>query len=315
MNIYGSRRQGPYHNGFHSHQGDPFVDTEKRIPESIRQFSINFGKPQFIFFRADLWDMHVTSSRNFSTVNDKKEHFQEYISNLLWAFDLIHQLLPNAVICTHTIPRANADWGGLLGDYMNALRFSADTKGIVLFDWYQMMAESTPSSYLRDTYHPDVFHSIFFIRMVSTALSTWMCISLPRLRHDLAMKIVGSNGNKTSMSGLLYLIDEQGLRHLIEPNATNSVMPSYLSRFEMVSFTISELEMITQSPVNLIILEEGVLFRHVSDKTVYYLWDGKKHPVHDGRIFQRHGWSFEDVKVIVSRLQFDIIPSGDAITS
>jgi len=307
VNLFGSKKNGRYHNGFQNNQADPFVDTERRIPESIKQFSAKFGMPQYVSYRADLWDLHAIPSENVRLESQRNVYLQEYILNLFWAFDLIRELLPKATLISHTIPRTQAQWASLHGDYMNSLRYVAEFKGIVLFDWYQFLENSPPASYLRDQYHPDASHSINFMKVLTRALTAWSCVNMTISRTDLARTILSKAGGHT-----YYLVDEQGLRHLIEVNSTFPSLPSYFASSPRIVLIGSEIEKITLSSVSFRFLAEGSLVRNEHEKTVYLVKDGKKHPIQDGRAFLAHGWSFDEVLVLPSQF-IDFIAVGDKV--
>ena len=58
LNVYGSNMRGPYtRKKFVNSKEDPFTDTELRIPEGITQYTEKYGKPDFVIYRADLWDL------------------------------------------------------------------------------------------------------------------------------------------------------------------------------------------------------------------------------------------------------------------
>jgi len=192
---------------------------------------------------------------------------------------------------------------------MNALRFVAASKGVVLFDWHQMLENASPASYLRDQHHPDGFQSIRFMKMITVSEATWSGVSITGTRKDLAKQIISELGG----GGVFFFVDEQGLRHYIEGiNSTNPNLISYFAQYERVSLPSPEIEMITLSPVDLRLLAEGSLLRIENEKTVYLLKDGKRHTIPSGRVFLQHGFSFDDVQVLSSHL-IDIIPIGDQI--
>ena len=308
MNIYGSKKKGPYYQHFKNNPVDPYTDTEARIFQAIEQYKSALGVPDFVFYRADLWDLHVISASNFS-LQEEKVYFEQYRENLNWAWETIRSMLPNSVLCTHTIPPILWEHGDKLFDeFMSNVRFVAAENEVVIFDWNQMLGRSDPHTYLRDKHHPDGRHSSSFARLVTGALSSWKCLNVTRPRFDLTGKIVSADN-----SLWFYIDPDTGVRHSIQTSANISHLPSYLSALEVLHLPPSQVADISQSPVMVPFLKEGSLVRMANEKDVYVIQGGKRCPIHDGRVFFAHGWSFDSVQVFTSKYPMALIPIGQMV--
>lgn len=311
MNVYGSKQKGPYYQNFHNNPADPYTDTESRIFETVRQYRLKFGEPTYIFYRADLWDLHVVAASNFSRA-ETELYFTQYRENLQWAWSLLRRLSPLAMLCTHTIPLILWEHSEqLFDDFMSSLRYVATINDVTIFDWNQMLGRSDPHTYLRDKHHPDSHHSSSFARLVTSALLSWSCQESTRPRFDLGGKVITSNN-----SSFFYVDAESGIRHALHVAANDSGLPSYLKFCEVVLLSSAQLDETTCSSPNSSIpfIPDGSLIRMASEKTVYIVQNGQKCPIHDSRIFAAHGWSFENVQVFSSKYPMHLIPLGQELS-
>lgn len=114
-------------------------------------FTQLFGAPNIVYYRAELWDIHVTVSYNESLHNSIIEKF---INDTTTTFTALQNgLPPTSLLATHTIPITT--WGGPLHlRYSSALRYIAMRSRLLLIDWQHLVVDSTLKDYLRDKHHP-----------------------------------------------------------------------------------------------------------------------------------------------------------------
>ena len=189
LNIYGSAAQGPYLHGHRNTPDDPFADTELRINHGIDQFVTKFGSPNFVFYRSELWDLHVTAFPNGNatageyhlSVHQRDTLFKKFFADNEATFAQIRSKLPNAFICTHTIP--NIKWGmNLFPMYQNALRYLAENLSLCLYDFHQLLQGTEPGEYLRDGHHPSHPYSASFANIIMHSARTWSSCCASKLQ-------------------------------------------------------------------------------------------------------------------------------------
>lgn len=158
LHIYGSAPTGPYLHNHGNTRDDPYADTELRLKHGLNQYISLFGFPDFIFFRAEFWDLIVFDDRRNGL--DLESHFQKFIRDNNYAISIIRSISPTSILCTHTIPKPA--WGlALFYNYENGLRLLSDLNNLLLFDFQQLLSskQGDVGSFLRDQHHPTIAYS------------------------------------------------------------------------------------------------------------------------------------------------------------
>jgi hypothetical protein len=180
LNIYGSAQKGPYLLGHTNTPDDPFADTELRVQNGLDQYVAKFGAPQFVFYRSELWDLHVTAflngtataGENHLNAQQREVLFERFFADNLRTLSDIRSKLPDAIVCTHTVP--NIKWGMVLFPmYQNALRYVSEVGGLCMYDFNQLLQGADPNEYLRDGHHPSKPYSASFADIVMRSARTW----------------------------------------------------------------------------------------------------------------------------------------------
>eukprot|EP01041_Mallomonas_annulata_P012456 gene12456-26205_t len=181
INIYGSSRVGPYYNGHKSTLDDPYIDTELRLEHGLSQYREEYGDPNFIFYRTDLWDLITKSNRPSNHINEMEARnmnstiFDKLIKDYEWAFGYLRKEIPSAYLGTHTVPKIK--WGlHLFHQYQNALRFiSLNDPNIFLYDFELLVNNLSSDEYLLDRHHPNNNYSTSFSNIMVNSMMTWLC--------------------------------------------------------------------------------------------------------------------------------------------
>lgn len=204
LNIYGSRRVGPYANNHTNTASDPYADTQLRLKHSIEIYSTMYGKPDLVFFRCDLWDMHAhaicpTAGHKHKTLSDRVWYLKgcgqapevdmnrigvptseadrakivaEFIQETRWCLRYLRALLPESTIAMHTIPPPS--WGlELFFELDNSIRYVCAVEDVVLFDFQLMFLSKPMLSYLRDVHHPNTEVTTWIGDSIFHAWRTW----------------------------------------------------------------------------------------------------------------------------------------------
>ena len=114
-------------------------------------FSHLYGVPTVVFYRAELWDAHLTFQSN---VSEHRGIIQQFVNDTTTTFLALRtHLPPTTLLATHTIPVTN--WGGIIHlRYSSALRYIAKSNDILLIDWQHLVTDASLQNYLRDEHHP-----------------------------------------------------------------------------------------------------------------------------------------------------------------
>lgn len=117
-------------------------------------FTQLYGAPNIVYYRAELWDIHVTVSYNESLHDGI---LQKFINDSTTTFTALRNALPSTtLLATHTVPITT--WGGPLHlRYSSALRYITARSKLLLVDWQHMVVDSSLKDYLRDKHHPKTF--------------------------------------------------------------------------------------------------------------------------------------------------------------
>jgi hypothetical protein len=231
LHLYGSKSdtkegQDPYAHGHTNTANDPYADTTLRIQKGIELYTEERGKPDFVIYRVDLWDMHTvctepergeTSQGKIDTIlrtymcnpptsgcgglcadltvdpkhalsllneNQRIEFIQKSINNNLDNIKQIKQLLPDAVVGTHTIP--TIAWGhDLFFELQNGLRYIAFEQDLVLYDFHLLMNTVNPIWVLRDVHHPSLIYSTNFGMTILSSYCSWFCLPCAKKVQDI----------------------------------------------------------------------------------------------------------------------------------
>jgi len=187
LNIYGSHRHGPYTNAHSNSAADPFADTQLRIARGLELYTSVYGKPDLVFFRSDLWDIHShsqcpTQGHKRKTLSDRvwwlkgcdqapdvdmhrmvaltnqttRSHIvAEFIAETRWCVQYLKKLLPEATVALHTVPTPS--WGlELFFELESSLRLVSAVEDVALFDFHLLFLNFPMLHYLRDIHHPTV---------------------------------------------------------------------------------------------------------------------------------------------------------------
>ena len=128
--IYGSAARGPYQHGYQNNAEDPHVDTKLRIPQCMGDYIAQFGHPNFILFRTEVWDLKMTME--MKTAITLREISNQFIDDFLVDLKLIRHLSPNALLGTHTVPKIT--WGmDYFYTYLNAMRYLSEEVRIFIY--------------------------------------------------------------------------------------------------------------------------------------------------------------------------------------
>jgi hypothetical protein len=143
--------QGPYYSGHKNSPDDPYTDTLPRVIKGLEMFKELYGAPTMVYYRAELWDIHVTY--NF-TENLHLSIIEQFVNDTGTVFTALQNQLPaTTLLATHTVPITT--WGGPLHlRYTSALRYIAMTSKFLLVDWQHLVVDSSLKDYLRDRHHP-----------------------------------------------------------------------------------------------------------------------------------------------------------------
>lgn len=185
VHVFGSQQEGLYGRGYSYDPADDtrhYIDTKVRIPQAIKKFSELFGKPTFVLFRTDLWDMipilfeDNTPSENERPIGENRtEIVKHWIEKQYGLIDFIREQLPHAYIGSHTVP--DITWGrSLFNSIENAARYISHVKGTFLIDWNMLMRHFVNFEHLRDNHHPEIQHCVLFTDLMTTLLQDWACI-------------------------------------------------------------------------------------------------------------------------------------------
>jgi len=179
LHIYGTKFYGPYLHNHANTEDDPYADTILRIIQGIRQFTVAYGVPDFILFRSDLWDLHITGFKDLTWQENNREQINAtFIKDCTADFALIHTISPTSVLGTHTIPRPT--WGlYLFHQYENGLRYVSQRENYFLFDWEKLLLplSGDVTTYLRDVHHPNPTYTRSFGSIIISLMKKYFCIT------------------------------------------------------------------------------------------------------------------------------------------
>ena len=127
--IFGSAAKGPYQNGYQNNANDLHVDTELRIPQCMHDFITQFGHPEFVLLRTELWDMgtleKVILPRRNTTAVDLRELSTEFIANYRNALKIIRHWSPSALLGSHNVPKPSFPTA-FFHAYLHAMRYLSE---------------------------------------------------------------------------------------------------------------------------------------------------------------------------------------------
>ena len=178
VHMYGSNKNGPYQK-MYVDITDPYVHTEVRIKHAIQVFSELYGKPHFVLFRTDLWDIFGLITENMESFDDmdNSKLILHFLENYKFAVSEIRRLLPHAYIGTHTIPNIRGV-GQLFFRYQNMLRYvSSSSNDIFLVDWHMLLDGHNASLHLRDDIHPLPARIIVFTNILFSIIERFVNVS------------------------------------------------------------------------------------------------------------------------------------------
>ena len=184
VHLYGSDPIGPYvgvDNFIITNTNeDPYTDTNLRIKHAIEIFSQQFGIPNFILIRNDLWDI-IKQPIPMRNTHDHSDLMEKYLHNYKLNIAEIREILPSVHIGTHTIPTPT--WGGILFQkYENMLRLlsASSSNSIYLLDW-QLLTPNSPdngnSFHLRDGHHPKMNRIIVFANLMFRIIEDFLNVT------------------------------------------------------------------------------------------------------------------------------------------
>ena len=150
------------------HNYDSYMYTQ-----AMRQYIPLYGKPDYILYRTELWDLsaYVDECKVLNSGKDEEKEVynityktHEFIRNHVWAISLIHSLVPTAYIGAYTVP--NIKWGmHLFHYYTNSMRYISHKYGTFLYDWNLLLISHNKDVYLKDGHHPARPYSASFTGM------------------------------------------------------------------------------------------------------------------------------------------------------
>lgn len=158
------------------HFNGPIVDTDHRIEYSLKEYVLQFGEPDFILFRADVWDLQ-THFKSHSTAAMSKQHIFKFIADYKYDLDLIRRIKPpHSYLGTHTVPKITKYLENF-NTVEYVLRYLSDTQELFLFDFNHLLSgkESNPDEYLQDEIHPNQEYSEAIGNVLITMCKSWKC--------------------------------------------------------------------------------------------------------------------------------------------
>ena len=173
VHVFGSPPRGPYMD----YQEGPLVDTDRRIEHSLNEYVLQFGEPDFILFRADMWDLQA-HFKSFSTAPMTKQQIAKTIADYKYDFNIIRRIKPpHSYLGTHTVPKIKL-FSENFDTVENILRFLSESENLFLFDFNQLLSgkEGNPE-YLRDKIHPNKEYSASLGYLLVALCKRWKCFT------------------------------------------------------------------------------------------------------------------------------------------
>eukprot|EP01036_Dinobryon_divergens_P034424 gene34424-44469_t len=174
VHVFGSPPRGPYMD----YQEGPLVGTDSRIEHSLKEYALQFGEPDFILFRTDLWDLQA-HFKSFSTAPMTKQQIAKIIADYKYDFNVIRRIKPpHSYLGTHTVPKIKL-FSENFDTVENILRFLSESENLFLFDFNQLLSgnKGNPTEYLRDKIHPNKEYSASLGYLLVALCKRWKCFT------------------------------------------------------------------------------------------------------------------------------------------
>jgi hypothetical protein len=340
LHMYGSSKEGPYFNNNYATSEDPFVDTVLRIPEAIQYYTNNFGKPNFVIFRTELWDLQpITVDVKYMGVQKRfneswyVDHAEEvgtlFTNDHIADITQIRSLLPSAYVGAHTIPTIK--WGlHMFHHFTNAMRYVSSLTHSFLFDFNLMLAHMSDKKdeYLRDYHHPNEMYTVRFVDILTGALQAWsrctvargdatLLQGLIRLANHSSYYVtygvrrpVASVENYAFYSQMLPILYDGTQKHQQQQQQQQHQHGTLNIHSEKDMKSVLD-TMHEGSPLSRIFKEDSLVLPPGTTQ-VYWLSQGQKRPISGIDVFYARGWDFADVNHISADYEFEysLVPLG-----
>lgn len=158
---------------------DPYTDTKLRIPKGLALYSEKFGLPTAVFYRCELWDLHLHRDMDPDKYHVAIDAFLVNYEDML--VKLQDLLPPTVLLGIHTVPTIGFN-RMLFVKYSSAMRLVASRLGLLNVDWNRLMTDSNLEQlvYLRDDHHPTQHYTAEFGKLL-------LRISLQDILHKLGV--------------------------------------------------------------------------------------------------------------------------------
>lgn len=326
FHIFGSKPRGPYDYNFNNSKDDPYVDTEVRVPLAINQYRAKYGAPDFIIYRTDAWDLGPRTYRpgklwkqfQVDEANETlhaNQTMKEFFDNNIRQLDKIHEILPDVILGTHTIPTWSVGLH-LFHLYEETLREISSSTDFFLYDWKKLVECDSlipDNKYLRDFAHPDTTLNNAFTQFLISTMQAWKQHKFYQHRNRLHQKLVPIEDK--------HYVLEFNTQREVTREVLHFLQISTSLKVSDVDPSTADLELINNMPLIQPYpdwCKNDTLVRPAGSKTIYWLINGCKRVVFSSTVFFNHGWEWDQVISILATEQapdFLRIRSGDDLTS